>query len=191
MSYYLIAQEAVKQKEIGLIFSNLDNFGLTFRTGTAESLWRFNTLLITGNNRKNTNEDVIDKQNNIEVGISVGKEFRKSIIQNIELRYGADLSFNYSLSKSNTDVNNDNTIDRSTKNTNYTPGINLVLGLNYKLSDHFVIGAEVLPYFIYTAGTVIQKTYLPNNTIENESKSSAFNYGLSNRSVLLSLVYRY
>lgn len=34
MSYVLMAQETVKQQEIGLVFGNPDNFGLTYKTGT-------------------------------------------------------------------------------------------------------------------------------------------------------------
>ena len=96
MSYYLIAQETVKQREIGLVFSNLDNFGLTFKIGTDKSLWRFNTLFITGNNMDNTSDSLVNKQNNMGFGVKIGKEYRKKIVANLELRFGADISFTYS-----------------------------------------------------------------------------------------------
>lgn len=38
------AQENPKQKEAGIIFNNLDNFGLTYKIGNNKALWRFNTL---------------------------------------------------------------------------------------------------------------------------------------------------
>jgi len=54
MSFFLMAQGQSKQKEIGLVFNNLNNFGLTFRTGTEKALWRFNTLYLSGNNMTQT-----------------------------------------------------------------------------------------------------------------------------------------
>jgi hypothetical protein len=41
-----MAQEPVKQREIGLAFRNLHEFGLTFKTGNDKSLWRFNAVLV-------------------------------------------------------------------------------------------------------------------------------------------------
>ena len=94
MSYYLMAQEneKVKQKEIGLVFSNLDNFGLTYKTGTEKSLWRFTTLFISGDNIEETEDSLLSKQNKLGFGVKIGKEYRKNIAQNLELRFGADLS---------------------------------------------------------------------------------------------------
>ena len=108
MSYILMAQETVKQKEIGLVFSNLDNFGLTFKSGTDKSLWRFNTLFISGNNLDNTADSLVNKQSNIGFGVKIGKEYRKDLVNNLELRFGADLSFSYNQSKSDY---NDKTIN--------------------------------------------------------------------------------
>ena len=191
MSYYLMAQETVKQKEIGLVFSNLDNFGLTFKTGTDKSLWRFNTLFISGSNMDNTADSLVNNQSNMGFGVKIGKEYRKVLVDNLELRFGADLSFTYSQLKSEYDDKTVNDYDRLNEQTTYGPGVNLVFGFNYKLGDNFVIGAEVLPNFSYTTGTSIEKYYYTNNGDEVKSDISGFNYGLSNTSVLLSLAYRF
>lgn len=191
MSYYIMAQETVKQKEIGLVFSNLDNFGLTFKTGTDKSLWRFNTLFISGNNMDNTSDSIENKQSNIGFGVKIGKEYRKKIVDNLELRFGGDLSFSYNQSKYDY---NDKTIydyDRKNERTTYQPGINLVFGLNYKFNDKFVLGAELLPSFSYITGTSVEKNYSNSNNEELKSDISGFSYGLSNTSVLLSLSYRF
>ena len=189
MSYILMAQETVKQKEIGLVFSNLDNFGLTFKSGTDKSLWRFNTLFISGNNMDNTADSLVNKQSNIGFGVKIGKEYRKDLVNNLELRFGADLSFSYNQSKSDY---NDKTIDDNdikTERTTYQPGINLVFGLNYVFNDNFALGAELLPSFSYITGTSVRKSYYNNNGEELKSDISGFSYGLSNTSVLLSLSY--
>ncbi len=124
MFHFLMAQEKGKQKEIGLVFSNLDNFGLTFKTGTDKSLWRFNTLFISGLSTDQTADSVVNKENNMGFGVKIGKEYRKDIAENLELRFGADLSFIYSQSKSDYDDKTIENRDRLSEKTTYSPGIN-------------------------------------------------------------------
>ena len=191
MSYYLMAQEIVKQKEIGLIFSSLDNFGLTYRTGTDNSLWRFNTLFISGGNTNETADSLVQIQSSSGLGVTIGKEYRKELAENLQLRFGADISFNYSKYKSDFDDKTVNNYDRFNQQTTYSPGINLVFGFNYQLKDSFIIGAELLPGFSYTTGTSTEKYYYINNGDEVKSDISRFYYGLSNTSARLSIVYSF
>lgn len=191
MSMFLMAQQPEKQKEIGLVFSNFDNFGITYKTGTAKSLWRFSYLNMSGNNMNQTQDSLNSKQSNFGFGFRVGKEYRKEIANNLEMKFGADLSFSYSYSKSDFDDLSIRDYDDIASQSLFRPGFNLVFGLNYALNDNIVIGAEVLPSFTYTTG--ISKGEYNNNdnekTVRNEL--SGFNYGLSNNSVLLSLSYRF
>ncbi len=191
VSYGLSAQEIIKQKEVGLVFSRLDNFGLTYRTGTDKSLWRFNTLFISGGNSEDTADSLLQKQSNSGFGVRIGKEYRKELVDNLEVRFGADLSFNYLQYKSDYNDKKVSNYDRYIQETTYTPGINLVFGFNYKLKNNFMIGAELLPHFAYTSGTSIEKIYYINNGVEIKSNISRFSYGLSNTSALLSLVYSF
>jgi hypothetical protein len=185
--YSLTAQESTKQREVGLVFSNLDNFGLTYKIGTNKSMWRFNTILLSGgkNTYKIEGSDKDQTEKNFGFGIKVGKEFRKKLKQKIELRFGADLLFNYS-----------NTEKMEETKKFYESGVNLVFGLNYLISDNLVIGAEILPYMTYKKSEIdIEKQYYIGNydTITERQKDdiSEFNYGLSSSSVLLSLTYRF
>lgn len=190
MSYFLMAQETVKQKEIGLVFSSLNSFGLSFKTGTNKSLWRFNTLLISGNNMDNTSDSSTSKQSNTGFSVKVGREYRKNIVDNLELRFGADLSFRYTQTKSNFDDKTVDDHDRLNEITTYSPGINLVFGFNYVINEKILLGAELLPSFNYVTGTSVEKSYY-NNDEETKHDISGFNYGLSNTSVLLSVAYRF
>lgn len=193
MSYFLKAQEAVKQKEIGLVFSNLNNFGLSFKIGTDNSLWRFNTLLISGNSLKETSDSTSDKQGNIGFGVRMGKELRKDIADNLQLKFGADLSFAFSHYKNEKERNSLYSYNNEVEQTTYRPGVNLVFGVQYKLSNNFYIGAELLPGFTYTSGNSISIAYNSNTNEAQEVKKdiSGYNYGLSNTSVLLSLAYAF
>lgn len=187
MSSYLMAQETVRKKEIGLVLNSLYDFGLTFRTGTTKSLWRFNTLLLYGGKTVETADSLIRTQSNTGFSVKIGKEYRKELADNLELRLGADISFAYSRYKLDRDDKTIYNADQFDQRTIYNPGVNLVFGFNYRLNDNFVIGAEVLPNFTYTTGTSIEI----NNGVQVESEISGFNYGLSNTSALLSFVYRF
>ncbi|MFA6400928.1 MAG: hypothetical protein WCX31_04775 [Salinivirgaceae bacterium] len=185
---FVMAQEATKQREVGLVFNNLDSFGITYKTGTNQSMWRFNTMTISGNvaNSKQDSSESRNHQNGFYV--EAGKEFRKLIAENFEFRYGADLFFHYSKSKNDY---NDKTVannDRILENSNYTPGINLVFGFNYIIHDKLVLGAEVMPYFSYY--TTVSKV-TPDDPNVDVIKRSGFSYGLSNSSAMLSVSYRF
>jgi hypothetical protein len=191
MSISIMAQEETKQKEVGLVFNSLNSFGLSYKTGSNTSLWRFNTLLISGNNT-DYNADSLDRnQSNFGFSISFGKEYRKPLVENLELRYGADLSFRYN---KNSNIENDISImnyDSEFERTTYSPGVKLVFGLNYVFKNKLIIGAEILPYFSYTIGTETEDPRYDNQDVETKTDISGFSFGLSNQSVLVSLAYRF
>ena len=107
------------------------------------------------------------------------------------MRFGADLSFRYTQSKTESDDKSVYNIDSSTDSKTYQTGVNLVFGFNYVLNKNIVIGAELLPEFSYVSGTSFEKRSFGNNVRETNSDISGFNYGLSNSPVLLSLSYRF
>lgn len=189
MSFFLTTQGQPRQREIGLVFNNLDNFGLTFRTGTEKALWRFNALYLAGNNTTQTVDSIESKFTTAGFGLKLGREYRTTVIRNLEFRYGLDLSFSYSYRKSDIKYQSLSNQDAIQKSTTYQPGINLVLGFNYVILEKLVIGAEVMPSVSYTIGTGSEKA--SNDNKETKNKISGFNYVLSNSSVLVSLVYRF
>ncbi|MCT4637534.1 MAG: hypothetical protein N4A72_07485 [Bacteroidales bacterium] len=196
ITYTAMAQQSTKQREIGLVFSNLDNFGLTYKTGTEKSVWRYSVLLISGNETKTIDKDNTETKNNkFGFGFKVGDEYRKRITDNFEFRIGADFSFNYIKLKDtrekNTGINND-----VRKSAIYEPGVNLVLGFNYVVAENIVVGAELLPYLSYRRTNIksrsdIVSPYGYTTGVEKEITVTGFSYGISNSSVMLSLSYRF
>jgi hypothetical protein len=181
---FLIAQETDRQNEIGLVFNNFDNFGLTYKIGKTNSLWRFNTLFLNGSKIDEKTAVYTNKRSSMGAGLKIGKEFRKSLAPDFEFRYGADLSFTYSQMKTDD-------IDSHIERTTYKPGVNLVFGLNYVINDKIVVGAEFLPLFSYVTGTSSTSQGSGNNGDEVNTDISGFEYGLSNSSALVSLAYRF
>jgi hypothetical protein len=191
LPFFMMAQGKSRQDEIGLVFSSLNNYGLTFKIGTQKGLWRFTTLNLSGNNQKAVADSLTTKNMTTAFGLKIGREWRTTIIGNLEFRYGADLAFTYSHSKNETDDGFVDQYSSDQESTTYTPGINLVLGFNYVFLNKFVVGFEAMPYFNYIIGTSTQQNYYSNNKEDVKSKISGFTYGLSNTSLLVSLVYRF
>ena len=185
IAIFVVAQEKPKIKEVGIVFSNLDNFGLSFKIGKEKALWRFNTLLIDGGIQEETMDSVVSKTNSIGFGFGIGREYRKTIANNFELRFGADVSFRYLNQKSEF---NDSENIRSSTRRYYEPRFNLVFGFNYVIKEQFIIGIEILPHLSYTFGSTADEI---SNDDKIETDISRIDYGLSNTSIMLSVGYRF
>lgn len=183
-----MAQESNCQKELGIVFSSLNSFGMTFKSGTEKSLWRFQTVLISGSSVENNNSGVVRKDTDLGFGFQIGKEFRKKIIDQVELRLGGDLSFSYNSSKEEFEYESVLTPDRTSKRTTIRPGLKFVFGLNYVIKDRLVIGAELMPGFSYMIGKRKEKV---GDTEEMEFDDSGLSFGISNGSALLSIAVRF
>lgn len=190
LSFSLAAQQTPAQKEVGLMFNSLDNFGLTYRIGNQKALWRFNTVLISGGTEETAGDSTWSTTNELGFNLRAGREYRKEIVEHLELRYGADVSFGYSQSSSETDDESYRNSDRSFESFTYESGVNLVIGFNYLISEHFMIGAELLPGFTYATG---ERASSQSNSALGEEKSEFANYtyGLSNNSAWLSLAFKF
>ena len=191
ISFFVSAQEIAKQKQVGLVFYNFDNFGISFKTGTNKSAWRFNTMMLTGREDEIKGDNLERKTTNFGFGLSIGKEFRVDVAKNLEMYYGADLGFNYQKSKTETETKENLLKVTSTVESKiFTPQLSLVLGMNYVINDKIVIGAEILPTLRYNIGEETEKR-TGMNVLEEKRDISGFNYSLSNTSVRLTLAYRF
>ncbi|MDT7833142.1 hypothetical protein RQM59_12165 [Flavobacteriaceae bacterium S356] len=181
------AQEKENQKEVGIQFSSLNSFGLTYKSGTSKSLWRYNVLTAgvgsIDNDFENNNFD--QRHDSFNISASIGKEYRKKIATNLEFRSGFDLSFGYSSYK----TENGPTILNNfyQKRQAYSPGINAVIGLNYVINDKLVIGAEILPNIQYSFGEVERL----DSGVIYKGDLREWNFGLNSNSARLTVAYRF
>lgn len=178
------AQETPKKQEVGIVFSDLNNFGLTYRVGNAQALWRFNTLLINGrvNNSYGDSTDIINTR--FGTSLSVGREYRKPITEKLTFRYGLDLFTALNTQHQKVDDKTVNDQDQNNRSTAFRPGINAVIGVNYALGDGLLLGVEILPFVSYDINI--------NESINSfQTSAGALNYGLTNTSTQLSLVYQF
>ncbi len=188
-TYALTAQTVEKQKEVGIVFSNLDQFGLTYKTGTSNALWRFTLLGLSGANNEYSGESEDSDQNRMSVALRGGREYRKALAEKLEMRYGADLSLSYAFSVEDNEITDYN-YTKTYNNNSYSAGIYFVFGFNYVINNQIVIGAELSPYVQYAHST--SEINYDDDTREDYSNNSSYiNYGLSSGSAQLSLAYRF
>ena len=183
----VLPQDKTTQKELGLQFNDLDNFGVTFKFGSSESLWRIDALILKGNERDKDLSYFDEHITNFGYSISFGKEYRQLIAQKIKLKYGFNALFEYNLNKEFLDSQSDRP-DRKDKKVTYKPGIGFVLGIDYQVSESFSIGVEILPSFQYIIG---KSTVNIHNGAQYKEKFdiSGYEYGLNSSKVMVTMSY--
>jgi len=189
LSCGIFAQENAIPKihEVGITFSNLNQFGLNYKTGSEKTLLRLSLLSMNlGNtNQWGKSEDSLDvKHQSYGAGVRIGFEKRVPVVAHFNFIWGleAGLNFNYDKLKYK-----DISTHYETTNWSIAPLVNLVLGANYTFGEHLVIGAEITPYIQYSIG----KSKYTRETQTRETTNSGFGFGFNNNSASLSVAYRF
>jgi len=183
MPLFSMAQESKSSvREIGVNFSNLNNFGIRYKKGSETCLLRLTALSINGSNNNSKHDSISNSQNNGGVGFNIGFEKRKAINDKLSLYHGLDLLISYQYNGSN------QTPSTSKSHTwSISPGLGLVFGLNYKITNAFYVGAELEPYVRYSFG----KTTSTNNSgVDISQTNTGYSYGISNSGASFTLTYR-
>lgn len=176
-----IAQDAApKVREVGLNFSNLNNFGIRYKCGTDKTLLRLTLLSINGSSNVSELGPDLSNQSNLGFGFNIGFEKRKVINEKFDFYYGLDLLTSYNYNKLEQ-------YDTNRETWSASPGLGLVLGLRYKISNEFNISAEVVPSFRYSTSNT-SSTF---NGTTQEWTNSGYSYGINNSSASLTLAYRF
>jgi len=174
-------QPSLKVHELGLTFSNLDNFGIRYKTGNEKTLLRLTFVALNISSNKISGQNQTDQTNTgMGAGFRIGFEKRIHLVQNFHLLLGSDLGISYTY---NQQENGDN------KATQWvvSPAIYFVFGAAYQAGQHFIISAEITPSLFYNYGK--QKTTQTGyNDIDITNSTIAF--GLSNNNASITVAYR-
>ena len=182
------AQEANKQKELGITFNSLYSYGIAYKTGTATELWRFNTVYGALDRSTRTFDSLTQKNINNGIGLSIGREGRNKVANKVELRYGFDVNFRYSNYQQTSDYTN-NSANSSRKLVQYTPGLGLIFGFNYLINENLILGAEILPTIGYNLSN---ETITNSNGTKNNFKTKGVTLsGINNNMALITLACRF
>ena len=160
------AQENEKRNfkhEIGISASSFHSFGAVYRFGKNNSMWRVSFITFGMSDVDTDTETVTGFEKSTNFQIAIGKEFRKELSDNFKLRLGADLFYDYDFYQTNQtnqtakDKSRQAFYESNDKGTTTQYGLRLVLGVNYSINSHFIIGAEINPsislYNEETSGT--------------------------------------
>jgi hypothetical protein len=177
-------------KEIGLTLEGFDDFGLNYKVGRPDALWRFSSMFLSGGRYETAYPSYQEEiQKTIGIGIGIGREFRKPVVENLQFRYGADITFSYNTSESEIHPN-EAYYNRTVNRNQYRPGLAFVLGVNYIIKEKFIIGAEILPGFYYSS---VEETTDFDSADNEDSHSDTSSYGFNGSlsSALLTLAFRF
>ena len=176
-------EQPSKIHELGLTFTGLNSFGISYKTGTEKTLFRVSTVWLNlfSTHAKNQNIDSI-KSNNLTSGVAFRIGFEKpiSIKKNFSLFYGADLAGEFSYSKA---TNWNGSMNTTSSSWIVSPGVSFVFGGSYLIGEHFRISAELLPTLSY-----LYKHDNNGGTIYNTNRVG---FGLSNSGANITVAYRF
>ncbi len=183
----ILAQEKIPQKELGFVFSDLNNFGLAFKIGNNVAMWRINTVAINNHNdnRKNTKLE----ENNSRLGLTLkfGRENYISIAKNIEFCLGADLIYSYY--EDETDRKTQDQINNYYKSEKtHSGGASLILGFNYIVKEKLILGIAIFPGYQRFTREELVRDY---NNNELKTTQTGSNFGFSSTSGQLSIAVRF
>ena len=181
-----------KVNELGLTFSNFDRFGLTYKTGRGQSVWRFHTFMISKFKQKSELSDyqTDSKHNNVDYTVKIGRAHISQIKDDFDFRFGVDFFYSYSKDKDESNIVNDGPAEAMNERILHSFGMNFVFGFHHLVNEHILIGAEFLPHFSYRTGSSESYTNYENEDSE-ALDISGYSYGLSNNSVQVNLIYRF
>jgi hypothetical protein len=176
-------QPSSKVHELGLIFSNLDNFGIRYKTGNEKTLFRltFVALNISSNQSSGQVQNGPDQKNTgMGAGLNLGFEKRIHLVQNFHLLLGSDLGISYIYNKE---------VFGSYKATEWSvsPALYFVFGAAYQAGQHFLISAEIAPSLLYKyEKQKTERSGYDDTDITNKN----LGFGLSNNSASITIAYR-
>jgi len=150
-----------KIKELGLSIRGGANFGIHFKSGTEKSLFRITLHSDNGSfdrSKSESNPNNPSKNNYIGIGLNLGFEKRREVLNNVKFYYGLDLLNSYSRSGWQFPSSMSSSLE-----WDISTGLGLVLGLNYDINNILTISAGIMPSIRYNYG---------KNTINGDIQNS-------------------
>lgn len=183
--------ETSRLQEIGLGFNNFNAYSLIYRSGTETALWRFSAGNLVLRNAENSNDSLMNYAREFDISLSAGREYRNRISEKMEFRYGFDLGLGFSSDRFLNQSPAYNGYEYFRREQRYSIGASAVIGLNYRLSDDFILGAELLPTLNYAFGQRGERNGFPQSSSEGTTDISEWSFIARNGFARLSLMYQF
>lgn len=183
LQYSSAAQEAYSSiKKLGINLSG-STFGIRYKTGNENTLFRMTLLSLSGSSSSSKVPSNNENRSNSQgFGFNFGFEKRKIVSDDLSIYFGSDFLTSYQRNKYK-NVSSSHT--QTSTDLSLSPGIGLILGFNYEISNKINISAEIMP----SISCSFNKT--TNNFYGSISKttSTVLNYGLRTDGVNLTLSF--
>lgn len=183
------AQEkpSLRYHEFGIIFSNLDNFGLRYKYGTEKTRLRISLLSLYLNTLQTSykpNDSTFRKGTGYGAGFRIGVDHSIPLFETFSLLLGGELGVNYVYDKTSIVADGWDPVEQSS--WTLTPGISFIFGVNYVIKNHLVLGAEINPTLAYNYS--VSKHQKPQ---EYDEKSERVIFNLATSGAGLYIAYRF
>lgn len=205
--------------ELGISFSGLHQYGLLFRHGHKNALWRLNVLYLDGTSLKNDLPQAVSRDHNFQDSKNewsfgaralVGREFRKYIKPSLAVKCGIDASVYYGHllmeQKTAQSSSSDNVTDNSYaiqqqafSSTTVNCSFNPILGMMYEVA-RWNFSVELLPGISYSVTKIndsenrelhyFDQTQIKTLTTDDKYTVKRLQYGLQSSSAIFSIAYR-
>jgi len=176
-----------RKYEVGITFSGLNNFGVIFKTGRSNTLFRASLVAMNLgiNNAWGRDQDsTTQKANTYGVSLQAGFEHRIRLIQNFQFLWGIEGGCGFRYQKTSTEYASHSA---SLSSWSIDPRISVLFGVCYSIKEHLVISAELAPSLDYLYGNQKQTT----DNITHETTQSNFSFGFNSNSARLTVAYRF
>lgn len=169
MSTVIITAQS-KTKEVGLNYSGYNMFGVRYKVGSENSLFRLTLLDIGGANRKQEEGSYEYKNNSHGIALNAGFEKLKLAAENVYFYYGAEVltSYNYQIIKHVSS-------DQKSTYRKLDTGIGFVFGFAYYFSSNVSLSAEVVPSVWYSYKKDSSTAYELNSSQTEKTIGYGFN----------------
>jgi hypothetical protein len=169
----VFSQNAQKIRELGLYTSDFNDFGIRFKTGTDDLMFRLTALSFSLSNAEydfGTGDPVDEDEYGFHLAAGIEKPV--SLGERFDLFYGGEVSYQYS---------NQDGIDEDEeyklKFNGY--GLGVVLGFSYYLSPKVKLSAEIVPGIDFI------------KVNQDDLEVTGWQFGFSNESAGITLSYRF
>lgn len=170
----VVSQEKSKSKEIGIYFSNLDAFGIRYKSGNEKTMFRLTAVSLSIGSSSDDNGSGISQDRIYSgFGLNLGLEFPVKINDQFNFYYGGELQTSYYYDKTKI------TGSADTKTNTYGAGLGFIMGFSYTFKSNISLSAEIVPSFNYRYSKM------------GERKYSSYGFGLSNNSAGITIGYKF
>ncbi len=188
---FTLAQEQLpaQKHEIGIVFSSFNNFGMVYKTGKKNTLFRARLLALDlgiSSATSNKSDSTKTKHSGYGAGILLGFEKRVPIVKHLSFVAGLDAGVQYTYSRTEFEYFT-YSLDTQYKRWTISPVLSGVIGFSYTIKEVLVLSVELYPSVVYSF-TKEKGTYQGS---DYEVKEKNLGFGFSNSTAGITVAYRF